>query len=194
MLNIFVMAVNQTIGKFIQVAGSKDFARDNLFRIMQLSCRNLTLSEEDLVYAKGGKLPGRVTTVGENVKYMGMTLPYTKSTVEYPGNTDYEIEFYLDKDSELVHKFERASRQAFNDQTTTGDWRFPSTSDVMTVAALDINLDPIEYITFYGVSFVKFDEMEFKIAESTGEAIAVKAHISYLYYKRTGSDTVFAGA
>ena len=37
------MAVNQTIGKFIQVASSRDFARDNLFRIMQLNCRNLTL-------------------------------------------------------------------------------------------------------------------------------------------------------
>jgi hypothetical protein len=36
----------------------------------------------------------------------------------------------------------------------------------MTIAVLDINLDPIEYITFYGVSFVKFDELEFKIAES----------------------------
>ena len=45
------MAVNQTIGKFIQVAGKRDFARDNLFRIMQLSCRNLTLDEDDLVYA-----------------------------------------------------------------------------------------------------------------------------------------------
>lgn len=188
------MAVNQTIGKFIQVAGSKDFARDNLFRIMQLSCRNLTLSEEDLVYAKGGKLPGRVTPVSENVKYMGMTLPYTRSTVVYPGNSDYEIEFYLDAKSELAQKFERASRMAFNDQTTTGNWQFPSTSDIMTVAALNINLEPIEYITFYGVSFVKFDEQEFKIADSAGESIPIKAHISYLYYKRTGSDTVYAGS
>ena len=187
------MAVNQTIGKFIQVAGQRDFARDNLFRIMQLSCRNLSLTEDDLVYAKGGKLPSRETPVADNVKYMGMVLPYTKSTVSYPGNTDYEIAFYLDKDSELVHKFERASRMAFNDTTTTGDWRFPSTSDVMTIAVLDINLDPIEYITFYGVSFIKFDDIDFKIADSEGTAVEVKAHISYLYYKRTGSDTVFAG-
>jgi hypothetical protein len=63
----------------------------------------------------------------------------------------------------------------------------------MTIAVLDINLDPIEYITFYGVSFIKFDDMDFKIAESDGTAVEVKAHISYLYYKRTGSDTVFAG-
>jgi hypothetical protein len=187
------MAVNQTIGKFIQVAGRKDFARDNLFRIMQLKCRNLTLDEDDLVYAKGGKIPGRENPVGDNVKYMGMTLPYTRSTVSYPGNNDYEIVFYLDKDSALAHKFERASRQAFNDSTTTGDWRFPSESDVMTIAVLDINLDPIEYITFYGLSFIKFDEIDFKVAEGDGTAIEVKMHVSYLYYRRTGSDTVFAG-
>jgi hypothetical protein len=187
------MAVNQTIGKFIQVASSRDFARDNLFRIMQLSCRNLTLSEDDLVYIKGGKIPGRSTPVAEDVKYMGMTLPYNKSTVQYEGNSSYDIEFYLDAKSELAHKFERASRMVFNDQTTTGDWRFPNMSDVMTVAVLDINLEPIEFVTFYGVSFVKFDPVDFKVAESTGEAISVKATISYLYYKRTGSDVVFAG-
>jgi hypothetical protein len=187
------MAVNQTIGKFIQVASSKDFARDNLFRIMQLSCRNLTLSEDDLVYAKGGKIPGRVNPLSDNVKYMGMKLPYTKSTVEYPGNDDYEIEFYLDKNSDLAKKFERASRITFNDLSTTGDWRFPDVSDLMTVAALDINLEPIEYITFYGISFTKFDDIEFKVADSSGEALSIKAHFSYLYYKREGSDTVYTG-
>ena len=187
------MAVNQTIGKFIEVASKRDFARDNLFRIMYLSCRNLTLSEDDLVYAKGGKLPARETPVGDNVKYMGMTMPYTKSTVSYPGNTDYEIEFYLDANSEIAHKFERASRTAFNDMTSTGDWRFPSLSDEMTVAVLDINLDPIEYITFQGLSFVKFDEVDFKVADSTGEAIMIKAHVSFINYVREGSNTVFAG-
>lgn len=187
------MAVNQTIGKFIEVASKRDFARDNLFRIMYLSCRNLTLSEDDLVYAKGGKLPARETPVGDNVKYMGMTMPYTKSTVSYPGNTDYEIEFYLDANSEIAHKFERASRTAFNDMTSTGDWRFPSLSDEMTVAVLDINLDPIEYITFQGLSFVKFDEVDFKVADSSGEAIMIKAHVSFINYVREGSNTVFAG-
>lgn len=188
------MAVNQTIGKFIQVASERDFARDNSFRIMQLSCRNLTLTEDDLIYAKGGKIPGRETPVGTNVKYLGMTLPYTAATVKYPGNDDYSITFYLDKDSEIAHKFERASRQAFNDLSSTGDWRFPNIHDILTVALLDINNEVIEYITFYGVSFIKFDDFDFKIADATGEALEITAHISYLYYKRThGSDTVFAG-
>ena len=187
------MAVNQTIGKFIQVAGQRDFARNNLFRIMQVSCRNLTLSEDDLVYAKGGRLPGRENPVGE-VQYMGMKLPYIKSTVSYPGNEDYQITFYVDKDSEVIHKFERASRLNFNDISTTGDWRFPSQSDVMTVAVLDNHLDVIEYITFYGVSFYKFEGIDFQVAEGDGSAIEVTASMSYHSYKRTGSDAVATGA
>lgn len=188
------MAVNQTIGRFIEVASKRDFARDNLFRIMYLSCRNLTLSEDDLVYARGGKLPSRETPVATNVGYMGMKMPYTRSTVVYPDNDTYEIEFYLDANSEIAHRFERASRTAFNDMTSTGDWRFPSLSDEMTVAVLDINLDPIEYITFQGVSFVKFNTDDFKVADdATGEAIKIRATISYINYVREGSNTVFAG-
>lgn len=186
------MAVNLTIGKFIQTASAKGFARNNLFRVMQLNTRNLTLSEDDLVYAKGGKIPGRKIPSG-NVQYMAMKLPYTKSSVEYTNNESYKIEFYLDANSDLAHKFERASRQTFNDLTTTGDWRFPSSSDIMTVAVLDINLEPIEYITFYGVCFHTFDEIDFKIADGDGEALSISATFSYHYYKRTGSDTVFAG-
>lgn len=187
------MAVNQTIGKFIQVASNRDFARDNLFRIMQLNCRNLTLAEDDLVYARSAKLPGRVTPIGDNIKYMGMKLPYVKSTIEYTGNDDYEIEFYIDKNSEISQKFERASRMTFNDLTSTGDWRFPNVSDIMTIAVLNNKLEPIEYITFYGVSVFKFDSVDIKMADGDGSAITIKAHISYLYYKRNGSDTVFAG-
>ena len=43
------MAINQTIGKFIQTATGRDFQRNNLFRIMSLKTRNLSLTEEDLV-------------------------------------------------------------------------------------------------------------------------------------------------
>jgi hypothetical protein len=184
------MAVDQTISRFIQVAGGRDFARDNLFRIMQLRCRNLELSPDDLVYAKGGKLPSRETPVGENVKYMGMTLPYTRSTVAYPGNNDYEITFFLDARSEIAQKFEAASRNAFDDATTTGDWRFPSTNDTMTILLLDNKLEEVDKITFHGISFVKFDDIEFKIAEGEGTALEVKAHISYLYYTRGYNETL----
>ena len=186
------MAINQTISYFQEVAGKKDFARNNLFRIMSLNCRNLTLTEEDLVYARTAKLPSRETPVGTNVKYMGMEMPYTASTVKYDG-TNYDIEFYLDANGDLRNKFERASRMAFNDITSTGNWQFPSNSETMTLALLNINLDPIEYYHFYGVSFVKIGDVEIQPADGDGTAIMCRCTISYISYKSTGSDTVFAG-
>ena len=60
------MAINQTIGSFITAASRRDFARDNLFRVMQLNCQGLALSEEDLVYCKGANLSGREVIAGEH--------------------------------------------------------------------------------------------------------------------------------
>jgi hypothetical protein len=37
------MAVNQTISNFITVASQKDFARNNLFRVMDFKTRVLSL-------------------------------------------------------------------------------------------------------------------------------------------------------
>jgi hypothetical protein len=63
----------------------------------------------------------------------------------------------------------------------------------MVVAVLNNKLEPTDYIEFYGVSFVKFDEVEFQVADGDGSAIEIPCHISYLYYKRKGSDTVYSG-
>lgn len=187
------MAVNQNIQLFIQTAGKKDFARNNLFKVMALSCRNLTLTEEELVYARTAQLPGRETPVGTNVKYMGMTMPYTASTVVYPGNDAYEIEFYLDAAGSLREKFERASRMAFNDISTSGNWQFPSASDYLTLAMLNINYDPVKLFHFYGVSFVKIGEVNVEPADGDGTAVMARCTLSYLYYTTSGSEVVFAG-
>ena len=100
---------------------------------------------------------------------------------------------YVDAKNEIAQKFERASSLAFNDLTTTGDWRFPTLTDEMTVVVLNNKLEPIDYIHFYGVSFVKFGEVAFDIAGGDGSSIEIPCTISYLYYKRQGSDTVYAG-
>lgn len=185
------MAVNQTITNFINKAAVDDFARNNLFRVVSFDCRGIQLSENDLLYCKGGNLPGRENGQG-TVKYMGMSMPYAASTVNYPGNNDYSLEFYVDADSKLLQALEVASRTEFNDVTSTGNWKFPDTSNIVTLAALDMKMEPIEYIRLYGVCFKSFDTVKFDTADGDGTAITVTLHISYLYYKRTGSDTVWA--
>lgn len=186
------MAINQTIGSFITAASRRDFARDNLFRVMQLNCQGLALSEEDLVYCKGANLSGREVPHGQ-VKYMGMELNYPQSTVKYPDAGEYKLNFYLDAAGELRTKFEIASRTLFNDSTSTGDWRFPSTADILVLASLDFNLEPQEYITYHGVSIKSIDTVETKAAEGEGVAIEVALTFTYLYYERNGSEVVWGG-
>lgn len=184
------MAVNLNIPNFITSAGRKDFARNNLFRVLSLKCRGLELDEDDLLYCKGGALPGRNNPTSQ-VQYHGMKLTYNNSTVEYPGADDYQLKFYCDADSLLRRKFEEASRLVFNDVSNTGNWRFPSTEDIITLAGLDFNLEPIEYIKLVGVCFKGIDPIDFQAAEGDGSAIEITAHFSFLYYRRNGSNTIY---
>jgi hypothetical protein len=133
------MAVNQTISNFITVASQKDFARNNLFRIMEFKTRVLNLDESELIYCKGAKLPSRKTPV-HKVKYHGMEMAYNASTVAYEGAESYELKFYLDAQGDLRKKFEEASRIIFNDTSNTGNWRFPSTDDRITIAQLGFDM------------------------------------------------------
>lgn len=186
------MAINQTIGTFINTFAKRDGQRNNLYRILSVNTRVLSLTEEDLVYARAGRIPAR-TNPTANINYHGMALPYNTSTVQYTGNDDFQLEFVFDAKNELRTKFEQASRLVFNDLTNTGNWQAPSLSDIMTVATLDINLDPIAYYHFYGVAFKGIDAVDFQQADGDGSIVNIPAHFSYYYYKTTGSDTVFVG-
>lgn len=187
------MATNQTIGTFIDQFVRRDGQRDNLYRIMSLNTKVLSLTEEDLVYARAGKIPARTNPVG-TISYHGMKLPYNLSSVEYTGNEDFQIEFVFDARNEIRTKFEQASRLIFNDITNTGNWAAPTLNDIMTVATLDINLEPVSYFTFYGVAFKGMGEVAFNIAEGTGAIVNVPINLSYYYYRSPGSDTVWAGS
>ncbi|MBO5827429.1 MAG: hypothetical protein J6R59_03060 [Paludibacteraceae bacterium] len=181
------MAVNQNISKFINVAASKDFARNNLYRVMGFATRALTLTEDDLVYCKGADIPGRNTPTA-TVSYNGMKMNYNQSTVEYNGADSYTLEFYLDKDGDLRKRFEEASRKVFNEKNNTGDWRFPSTQDRITVAQLGFDLEPIKTFTLVGVAIKAIDIINTSIAEGDGSAQTAKITISYIYYETEGAD------
>jgi hypothetical protein len=185
------MAVNQIISNFISVASQKDFARDNLFRVMEFKTRVLSLDENELLYCRGAKVPGRETPTAQ-VSYHGMKMNYNKSTVDYPGSDSYELEFYLDAKGELRKKFEEASRIIFNDISNTGNWRFPSTSDVITIAQLGFNMEAIRYFNLYGVTLKSIDVIDGKPSDGQGEAVMVKVTLSYLYYRTEGSDTIYS--
>lgn len=185
------MAVNQNISNFITVASQKDFARNNLFRVMSFKTRVLTLDESDLIYCKGAQIPGRSTPTSQ-VNYHGMKMNYNKSTVEYTGSDSYTLEFYLDAEGDLRQRFEEASRIVFNDISNTGNWRFPSTQDIVTIAQLGFDMEPVRYFHLYGVTIKSIEGFDTQIADGDGSAISCKVTISYLYYRTDGSEIIYS--
>ena len=187
------MSVNQTIGNFLNTLIKRDGQRNNLFKVLALNTKVLSLTNEDMVYIKAAQLPGR-TNPTANVPYMGMNFAYNTSTVQYPGAEDYGLTFLFDAAGELRQKFEQASRLIFNDLTTSGNWNVPTLQDIMTVAPLNNQYEPAAYYHLYGVAFKGFDAVNFEIASGDGSMVELPAHISFYYYKGPGSDTAYSGS
>lgn len=185
------MAINQTVNTFITTVSARDMQRDNLYRIVSLKCEGLTLTEEDQVYCRDFKISGREVPHSA-VKYMGIDFNYSQSTVKYPDAGDFSFNMLIDAKGEIMRKLESANRTLFNDASTTGNWRFPSTGDILTVARLNINLEVEELIHYYGLSFKSYDAVDAKPATGEGVAQEVPVHFTYLYFKRTGSDVVYS--
>lgn len=185
------MPINQNIGLFINTFIKRDGQRNNLFRVLALNNKALSLTEEDEVYIKTGILPGRTNPTAQ-MKYMGMDFNYNTSTIQYPQANDIALEFIFDAKHELRTKFEQASRRIFNDLTTSGTWNVPTLNDIMTCATLDNQLNPSATYHFYGVAFKGMDQVTFEIGNGDGSMVTVMTHVSFYYYKGPGSDTVWA--
>lgn len=185
------MAVNQIISNFLTTAAVKDFSRDNLYRVMSLKTRALELDQTDLLYCKGAKIPGRSTPVAQ-VQYHGMKINYNKSTVQYPSSDNYSLTFYLDANGDLRKKFEQASRIIFNDISNTGNWRVPGANDILTIAQLGFDMQPIKYYHLYGVTIVSINEYDGKAADGSGEIVQVTLNLSYNYYRTSGSQVIYS--
>lgn len=182
------MAINQIISNFNAVASQRDFARDNLWRIMSLKTRTLELDEADLLYCKGARIPSRENP-SASVPFHGMEFRYPKSSVKYDGQ--YSLTFLIDASGDIRHKLEAASRVIFNDLSNTGNWRVPSSSDQIVLAQLGFNMEPIRYWTLYGVTLTKIDQVEVNF-QGEGQHIEVTLNFTYNYYKTDGAEIVYS--
>lgn len=186
--------VNSTIERFLDIAGRHDFARDNLYRVVQVKVEGiLEINDDGLMYCKGAKLPKRTNPTGE-VPFMGVKFPYNLSTVEYGGG-EYGLDFWIDAQSTVLDAFELASRRVFDDLSTTGNWRFPSDNNIIVLQSLDFNLNVTETVKFLGVAFKGFSEIDTKQGEGTGAAISVHGSFSYQrFIRQRGEQATKGGA
>jgi hypothetical protein len=138
------------------------------------------MTEDQLVYAKGGTLPGRTIT-NVPTPYMGVNIN-VPGGVTYPGSDGYQLTFYLDGNSELRNYFESASRNLFDDATSTGAYGTPSDTNYIVLAQLDKDLNPISFFKLVGASIRNVNGIEYRITSGTGATVEVTVTIAYHFY------------
>lgn len=175
-------STEQTIRSFFVNSVNKDFARDINFRVASLRLGNMVLGEGDLVYCKAAKLPSRSIN-NVTVKYNShqFNIP---GTHKYDNSESYELEFYCDANSALRKKFEDETRYIFDDATSTGDYLVPRASAVIDLVQLDTKNNAINRYKLVGCSLLSVGEMQYKMAEGTGEVMTFTVKLSYHWYER----------
>jgi len=180
------MPINQSISKFYKSAQDRDFARDFSFRVTQLQLQGVEpLVDDDLVYLKTSRIPGRSIT---NVETPYMGLPFNiPGNAKYPGSDSFEVKFYLDANSTLRNFLERASRELFNDLTSTGNYTTPGIENFIELQQLDKELNPIAggRYKLIGASLREIQPVEYTIAEGTGQWVEIASTIAYHFYTVT---------
>lgn len=181
-----------TINTFFNIASQKQFSRDFFLRVKQITVPGMSLDgEKSLVYARTAKLPGR-NIENKTVAYSGQIFNISgKST--YPGSDDYSIEFYHDQELDLRTAFEKASRTSFNNEDTTGNMCMPGPESVIVLDVLKIpcgqgnqggqGLEVVKTIKLIGVGIRNIGEVEYAIAEGTGEVKTITCSFSYHWYE-----------
>jgi hypothetical protein len=181
------------IQQFYQRAQDMDFSRDFLFQVTSLTLNGLVMGQADLVYATTAKLPSR-TIRNIKVPYMGLDFN-VPGGVQYEGSDAYELTFYLDAESKLRNFFEEASRNSFDEQNgSTGDYKTPDDSNVITLMQLDKQREEINTFNLFGASIRKVNDIEYKMAEGTGETVKLNVTIAYHFYNQSFISDPFIGS
>lgn len=175
--------ITSTIQKFYEVAQKRDFSRDCLFRVLSISFgdgSSVSFDEDDLVYAKAASLPGREIT-NQVVPFMGLDFNVS-GTAKYPGSNSYKLTFWADENSILRDKLEKASRDTFDDETSTGNYFVSKSSAVMDLVQLDKQLNIVKHYQLVGVSFRSVGDVQYNLG-GDGKTVEISVSLAYHFYK-----------
>ena len=132
---------SQTIQGFYTQAQVKDFARNNLFRVLNINFgtgTQVSFDENDLVYATAAQLPGK-TINNIAVPYMGLNFN-VPGTVTYDGSEGYQLTFRSDESHNLREKFLQVQADTFDDADSTGNYFMPTADAVIDLVLLNKEL------------------------------------------------------
>lgn len=175
--------VKQTIADFYSQAQVRDFARSNLFRVLNIDFgdgSDTVIGETDLVYCRTAALPAKSIT-NNAVPYMGLNFN-VPGVVQYPGSDSYQLNFYCDEAQTLRKKFLNVVTDVFDDATSTGNYFTPKQSAVIDLVLLDKQLNRTAQYQLVGVSIREVSALDYDIT-STGEVQNFNVTLAYHYWR-----------
>lgn len=175
----------QTIQGFYTQAQAKDFARNNLFRVLNINFgggTEVSFDESDLVYATTAALPGK--TIGNvAVPYMGLNFN-VPGTVTYDNSESYTLTFRSDESHNLREKFLQVQADTFDDADSTGNYFMPTADAVIDLVLLDKEMNRVAQYQLVGCSIRNVGPQDYNI-ESAGEIVTFPVTIAYHYFRKT---------
>lgn len=175
----------QTIQGFYTQAQQKDFARNNLFRVLNINFgagTDVAFDENDLVYATTAQLPGKSIT-NIDAPYMGLNFR-VPGVVQYDGSDAYTINFRSDESYNLRNKFLQVINDTFDDADSTGSYFMPSADAVIDLVLLDKELNRVSQYQLVGCSIRNVGPQEYD-ATAAGDIVVFPVTIAYHYYRQT---------
>jgi hypothetical protein len=179
----------QDIRTFYTSSWTKDFARQNQFRIKTWQANGVTLVENELVYMESASLPGRAIT-NQQVPFMGLQFN-VPGTATYPGSEGWTVQFRCPQNYDLRSKLESATFLTFDDSTSTGDYNTGRPASTLTLALLDKKLSSVREYTLYGVYVQNVGEVAYNVGDA-GSIVTFPATVAYHYWRVTKGSTLGA--
>ena len=173
--------VRQTISDFYGVAQERDFSRDFQFRVLNIQSGDgsFVITEDDLVYAQGGAIPGR-TIASTQVPFMGLNFN-VPGAATYSGS--YPLTFYCDRGDTLRNLLLRWTRDTFDDSTSTGNYFMPKETSIVDLVQLDTQLERVAQFTLVGAYPTEVGDVSYNI-QGTGAPVTFDVTLGYHFVRQ----------
>jgi len=183
-LNNIATGLFTTLGieNFYDTISTNDFARTNLFRIVNLG--GTKFSQDELLYVTTTTLPGREIT---NIPTPFMGLQFNvPGTAKYTGSENWQVTFRMPQNYSIRRKFEDWTHLVFNDQTSTGAYNIPNKSadNQIVMSLMDKNGGVLQGRTYtlYGAYCRSLGAINLDITQS-GEIVTQQVNLAYQYWR-----------
>tara|TARA_R110002020_G_scaffold206233_3_gene411390 strand:- start:161 stop:703 length:543 start_codon:yes stop_codon:yes gene_type:complete len=171
---------------FYNLVADQGLSRDFLFRVQTMSINGIDPVgiNKKLILARAASFPGR--TIEDKIANYGGHEFHLGGRATYSQSEGYPIEFYCEEGAEVRTLLESGSRSTFDVMDGQGGAFGINADDVITLQLLNQQFKGQMNITLHGVSIRDIGDIDYLIADGTGEIVKFPVTFAYQFYKIGG--------